>query len=751
MPLTEQEEFELLSLEREKAMAQQQDQPQEQSRVATPDQYLSGQERFETGFRVNPEQFLEQKRASMGLSKDTPLEPTPQTASLIQNIKDLPLDIVDIIGPAFPAIGQIIGGSMAGAASIPTTGGTAAPMAIAGGGVAGAVGGETLRQAIGEFLNLEDKPLTERAKKVALEGAFGAVGEAAYFGGSMALRATKKGLIKAGEKLLSAKGLEGFVKTFGKITRNLGPDEFQHALVSLRQGDDSVIKKAFASKDFGDRFARELFFGEKVSSSGKILKKGNIGRQIRNLASRKDAREPVKQLYKEFLGLSDETFDMAVKYGQNIDNFGSKGVINEIKAINKKLPQMFDDVGKRLGQARSSLAKRVPGADVSQELSAVNKMLGDELTNIGMLNRVSDGVYALNPEYAITAQGRGQTKSLIEFVDKFFSKTSGANLYSDAQIEMLAKKGTEGLEEIFKMNRKTFFSAQTTAKFGDFAKQMRALESQITGKEFQQLGKLSPNLTTYMQGLRGITEKVADQYGYLSVKALSNEYKALAQNAELLRVGSKVKDVDELSRVLSKYINPKDVIEQEQAKALDSFLKKQVGSNVFEKVRGFKALNQLRGIETDLTRTGGRQSFVNMMRSAFGEGTSVKRDLIEKTIDPFLPKNLKIALNAKNHTTALALQEDAISILKARFLSSGIGIPALAGGLTGGFIGGKEGATIGLGAGFALQNPKLLQLLIKAAAKAPSKKAIQVGLPQVSRTPVVAGTQLLKSLIQKNQ
>ena len=58
----------------------------------------------------------------------------------------------------------------------------------------------------------------------------------------------------------------------------------------------------YANKGFGNKFVKNLFFGEVISPDGKILKKGNVARQIRNLASRKDAREPIKQLYKKYLG-----------------------------------------------------------------------------------------------------------------------------------------------------------------------------------------------------------------------------------------------------------------------------------------------------------------------------------------------------------------------------------------------------------------------------------------------------------------
>ena len=729
-------------------IAQQMGQSQEQpsNDVATPDQYLNQKERFQTGFRVEPEKYLEDKRASMNLASGTKLEPTPQTASLMANIRDIPNDFLDMIGPMFPVVAQIGGGILAGLASIPTTGGTALPLAVAGGGVAGAITGEIGRQAVGKWMDLEDKGFSDRAKRVAIEGAFGAVGEGAAIGMNVALKATKRGIIKAGEKLLSRKGIEGFVKGFGKITRNFGPDEFQHALTSNRQGDDSVLKKAFASKDFGDNFTKELFFGEKIVN-GKIVKQGNVARQIRNLASKKGAKEPIKQLYKEYLGLSDETFNMAVKYGQSIDKFGSKNVISEINKINSKIPAMFDDLGKKLGKARTNFASKVPGADVSQQLSAVNTQLADGLTNVGMLRQVAPGTYEIASDYAITGEGRTQSKSFIRYIDKFFSKTKDAGKTNMALLEKALISGDD--DAVKAITRGKYFTPNIEMMFGDFAQSMKSLEAQISKKEFAQMGKLSPDLAGFIKGLRGVTESVADKHGDIAIKALNNEYRALAESADLLRSGSKVKNVQELSSVMSKYINPKDVIEEQTAKNLDTFLKTKVGSDVFEKIKGFKALNQLKGLETDLTKTKGRQSFVDMMKSGFSEGNSVKRDLIEKNIDPFLPKNLKISLTAKNHTTAIALQEDALSLLKARFLSSGIGLPAMVGAGTGGFVGGYRGATAGLIGGMGLQNPKILQMLVKMAAKAPARQASTQAVKGLSRTPVVGGTQLLKGLLNQ--
>lgn len=727
MPLTEQEEFELLSLERERALSQGQEQGQPD--VATAEQYLPTKERLTTGFRVNPEQYLEQQRQQRGLAPGTPLEPTPDSASFMANVLDIPSDLIDAVGPAFPAVGQFIGGAIGAAASTPT-GGTAAPMSIAAGGVAGAAGGEIVRQAIGEFLNLEDAGITDRAKKVALEGAFGAVGEGVYLGGNALLNATKKGILKSGAKLLSQKGLEGFVKGFSKIVNNLDPEKFDFAMKAAKSGDNSIFQQSYASKDFSNKFLNDFFFGSD----------GNIMNQINKLSQFKGSREGIKQVYKDTLGVSDEAFDMASKHGKWLEFKGtSSNVIKSLKEVNSKIPKLFNEIGDELSVARLDLAKQAGSVDVSDMLSAVNKQLGDSLSQKGLLTVSGDGIYQINPSFSVTSTGRTQAKSFADIVTKFFKPTKP---FSSQQENLLKKAIVEGDEETIKnITRGKYFTSNVDSTYKDFANKLRAFDVQISGKEFDAVGELSPDLTVYLRGLRDVSNKVAEKVGNVDVPILTKEFSTLADNASMLRNGSKVKDIGELETLMMKFTNPKTPVDALQARELNDFLKKRIDSKVFDNIKAFKAFNELKLKKDNIETSHALQKMVNVMRDAFGEQKSELLTFFEKNIDPFVPSKYKIALNAKRHTVAEALQKDSLSLLKARFLSSGLMIGgAVGGGLTGG--------TLGLATGMALQNPKVLQKLIRLSARAKNVNMPKnIPFPNIKREQAIGGTQLLKSLL----
>ena len=190
---------------------------------ASKDEYLSTEERLSTGFRAEPEKYLEQKRADLGLAPGTPLEPSGLN---IENILDLPNDIVDMVGPAFPALGQFFGniaGATAGAVTAPETGGTSIPAMTAAGGIAGAAGGDYLRQAMGHLLWGFEDPVS--AGRIGTEAMFAGIGEAippiykrtAGRFLSKAFKKTKEGLLKSSDKILSQKGADKFTKISGNL------------------------------------------------------------------------------------------------------------------------------------------------------------------------------------------------------------------------------------------------------------------------------------------------------------------------------------------------------------------------------------------------------------------------------------------------------------------------------------------------------------------------------------------------------
>jgi hypothetical protein len=717
-------------------LAQQQGGEEQLRTQARPDEFLSLGERASTGFRLDPDKFLEERRAELGLAPGTALEPTPENASLLENLKDIPGDMVDMLGPAFPIIGQMVGGALAGKASIATTGGVAAPMAIAKGGIAGALAGETVRQAIGSYIHLEQKGMDERAKKLALEGAYGAAGETIFLAGNALMKATKKGIIKAGEQALSQKGIEGFTRGFSRIVNKMNPKSFEFSLKSTKAGDNSIYSKEMADFSFGEKFYKKLFFGAD----------DNLPKQIQNLTKNPTAKSPIKEMYKEFTGLSDETLETAIRHGDNLEKIGtSKSVINSFNDISKNLNELFDETGKAVSKARFELSKKAGGVDVTDALSQVNKGLGDSLSDIGILNIVEDGVYSINPSFSTTATGRAQAKVFGDFITKMFGKTQGM---TDNQMFALKKALIEGNEEVVKsITRGKFFTAKQGMKYSDFAKTLRSLDVQISGKEFDAVGKLSPELATYVKGLRSIDDVVAQQVGDTNMRFASNQYKELIESSSIIRQAAKEKDIAGLQSALAKYITPdvNDAIAIQTSDSLNNFLKTRVKSDIFENIKAFKAVNELRNIKTDFKVAAKEQSFINVMRDAFSEGRVADLSRLSN-IDQFLPDSLKPFLNSQRHTAALDLHKDATSLLGARFLASATGGTAMLSGLG---VNPAMAGTASLFGGIAAQNKKVLRNLIKASAKAPTKRFVDKPVQGLNRTAVVGGSQLIRKLLEQ--
>ena len=59
----------------------------------------------------------------------------------------------------------------------------------------------------------------------------------------------------------------------------------------------------------------------------------------------------------------------------------------------------------------------------------------------------------------------------------------------------------------------------------------------------------------------------------------------------------------------------------------------------------------------------GRQALVNGMKNVFASDEKAILSELENTLDPFLPKGLKVVINARRHAVASALNDDAINAL----------------------------------------------------------------------------------------
>ncbi len=699
--------------------------------------FISPQERLSGGFRspADLETRREQQRAERGLAPGTPLEPTGFN---LENLLDFPADVLDAIGPAFPAVGQILGGVLGGAASVPSTGGSTLPAAVAAGGVGGAVTGEAVRQAIGDFLGFDQGSVGERAGRLALEGALSTGGEVASLGLNTLLRNTKKGILKAVTNLSKKQGFETFVKHTQRIFRNTKPEMVDDAISLLRKGDGSVLNPDFAKTNFLNEFSQKFLFGNT----------DDVAQNIKRLTSKPISREPLRQTFQFLTGISDEAFEVATRKGDILSKATSeKEVLGLARKISEVLDKSFKTIGRELGQARIDLATKAKVVDVSDALQAANLELADNLTRSGFLINEGNGAFSINTSFAVTPTGRSQRALFSEMITRFFGK---AKNFTSAQENALKKAIIEGNEDIIKkITRGKMFSVNNPMAFGKFSDALKIIDVQISGNEFKTLDRLSPAMAGYLKNLRGITLSVAEQIGDTRVPRLTSAFSELARTATPLRQGSKIRDVGQVESILKRYANPKAAeAATDEGLALNDLLKRTLNIDFLDNLKTFNAAQEISKINSVKGKIASKTKLASLMKTAFTEesGQIALQD-ITQVVDGVLPETLKIGLNAKRHAIATALNKDALSILRARFASTALFAPVL-GAASGGTIGGIEGATAGLGIGFMVQSPQLAKALVKLAAK---KGKIPAGLskstPQFNRAVPVGTSELLRQLI----
>jgi len=144
-----------------------------QQSVATPDQYLTTKERFHTGFKLDPVKAVEEEVAKRGLAPGTPLEPTWGKDSVMDNIKDIIPDILDIVGPSIPAVSSTVASILSTPVGAVTGGiGTVAAASLAAGA------GEVARQSFGAMMfDEKDAEMRDRLLRVGGEVALAGIGE----------------------------------------------------------------------------------------------------------------------------------------------------------------------------------------------------------------------------------------------------------------------------------------------------------------------------------------------------------------------------------------------------------------------------------------------------------------------------------------------------------------------------------------------------------------------------------------------
>jgi len=718
---------------------------------ATPDQYLSSGERFKEQF-MNPKAFesrRESQRAERGLASKTPLEPTGFN---LANALDLPMDIAESLRPIFVSGGAAVGGTLAGAATLPT--GPGALAGVVAGGAAGGMAGEAAFEGIGKMLGYEQGAIVEQLGRIAKEGAYGAAQEVGGVFIGRAINATKWGMLKAADKLIQKRGMEGFVQGFGSIATHVDKAKISFALDAVKRGDTRVMQKIFADREFANKFAKQLFLG---STEGT----GNIAKQIYTLSHRKDAKDAVKALYQNFLGIDETDFETIFRMGNSVNKYGDKQILSKLaNKIDKGMTGILDKAGKDLEFARGALAKSAKNVDVGDLLTNVNSSLATRLKSIGFLNEEGVGLYSINPKFALTPTGKTQANIYGQLVAKLFSTEGDDALIKAAQsgnreaIQKLILKSTERGKQI------PLFNVKNPLKFGEFIDRLKSIEVQISGNEFKSLGNMSRDLTGYLQGLRQIPIAVEGNMGGSKVKTLTDAFSELADGASLLRQGKRMKSPTQIEIALKRLTNTQPgTVAFEQTQTLNKFLQSNLDIDILNELRGFKAKQWLNKVNSPLGFPKTEAQVVNLMKDAFSEGNnSTLVDTLINRVDPFLPKNLRIGELSKVHTTAEALHRDAASIMRGKFLYNSLLQPLTGGtGLLGGLLGGPAGATAGVVGGMALQQPGILRMLIKASANLSNREAMEIVAKGI--TPATArilqkspaALRTLADLIRQNQ
>jgi hypothetical protein len=714
---------------------------------------LTSAERLSGGFRG--ERSLEQRRAeqatALGLEEGTALEPVGFN---VENLKDLPNDILDMIGPAFPAVGSFLGGLAATGATLPT-----GPGAIAGaaaGGAAGGAAGEALRQAIGEnILGFDQGTVGERAGRIATEAAWGAAGELGAVGVAKAVNATKKGLLKSANRLLGEKGLDTFLSIFGKIAPNVDAEKTRFALNAIRGGDDRVLKAAFADEKFAERFANDLLFGD-----------GDLVKHLHNLAkTTPQAADSVRNLGRMFLDIPDDVMETIITQGKSIDRMaGKNSIIKLARDITEASNTMIDDVGKELGAARKALADSAPNAPI--DLTDINENLVKKLTDIDLLRPKTITIngeqvqgFTINKNFRFSSGTGGKQEEIFgKLVKRFFKrhKVKSANAFE--AVSEAAEKGISGPElanilegaSAVKEKVTTVFTPRNTMKYSKFNKFLGNIDAQISGQEFKALGELSPDLTTYLQGIRSKVLNVADAVGNDDVIRLTQKFSEVAETLKPIRRATAQKDLAGVEQVLRQFSGKNALASLSQsAGEIDNLLKAK-GVNVLDDLRAFNAREVVDVLDDAVVRASKQQKVMNLMDNSFKPRPNAQFLQAGELVDNGLPQKFRIVDNSNVHSVARALHKDATSLLRARFITNAVPVVGLG---TLGFVqGGPQGAALGLAGGFALQNPALFRAML---AKAGAVKGVQaVAKPvfqQAPRRTFQAGLRGVQALLRQEE
>ncbi len=524
-----------------------------------------------------------------------------------------------------------------------------------------------------------------------------------------------------------------FAAVAGQILKNTEPEQIQFAIDTIRKkGADAILNPTVASEDYGINFIKDNFFGNDISKTIKDLAKSNP--------------QVVRNLYTGVLGLLAKEVDTMIDQGPAIYRMNNPGVMaqltkNIVEGISnpKTGTGLLDQAGKDLGDARIALIKQAAGVD-AKGLTENNANLFTKLVNVGMLKPESNGGFSIVKDWAGNlGTGKQQQKIFTDYLDRFARKEV---MSPSAVFEKAAKGDKEAIAQLANIRqagqdsslRKTVttYFPDNNLKYGEFAKKLGTFDTQISGHEFDAVGKMAPDLQQAVKGLRDITNTVADQVGNKTVPMLNEQFRTLAEDLGPLKQLVKSGSMSDIQSYFTKIAEEKDLPVQSANWSKLNELLKPKGINLLSDLNAYSASNLASKINTDE----GKMKLLTSAQDIFDKAWEKKplNDYIRKNVDSYLPSNMKILDNGKIHIVAKSLDKDARSLLKARFISTGVL------GMAGLQAGGPVGALAGMVGGFQAQDPRVLQGLLKFAAARGQGVAGKASTVTVPRPLVAAGS-----------
>ena len=692
----------------EQAQTSQKAQPlQEDESLGISKGKLTSQERFSGGFRTKEdlENRREIQRQKLNLAIDTPIEPTGFN---IQNIQDLPFDILDAIGPMFPTIGQLGGGAIAAAAATPETLGIATIPALIAGGTVGGAAGEAARQFIGEkVFGFDQGTFGQRAKRIGVEGALAMAGELTAGGINALNLATKKGMVKAFDNLIKNKGLENATAVFAKIFPNVEPTDTIRALDYLKKGDKRVLNKVIGEENYIHRISKSVMFGHELGLN-------NITKNIAKNASFSSDREGLYTMY-DMAGIPKDAIDTIIEnkgiippYIKN-DNF----VLGLAKKVSSGIKELYNKYGEEVKRARVKIYEEAPKAGPI-DITSVNNALGEALSKPGgILKKIGEG-FSFNDEYAFTGSGKKQVSMFKNIINDFFDKKIAPIQIDDIEIlkQLANTRRTKGGTNIL-------YIPKNNIKPEKLISSLNRIEKQITESDFSTLGELSPFYTMYKKELNEKLVSLGDKLGRNELRIANKKYSQLFEYTGFMKGVAKENKLAQAENFL-KSLSNKDPAQslllganrlEDELSLFHRGYRKHL--NLYNAYQGIKHLNN----ESEIF------SAVDKMVKLINRSTKdvTAKDYLS-VIDRSLGGKYNLVEEAIIHKIAKSLNQSSFSLLRARFAGNALQVGTLFSALgIGAAVAPLQTAAV-LGAGTALQSKTLLKRLLKIVAKQTSKK-----------------------------